>query len=64
MYRRAQQIGASCAALVLAILQSREHPENAVRSCLGVLSLARKHGNERLDIASGQSRWEPTILAS
>jgi transposase len=51
MYRRAQQIGASCAALVLAILQSREHPENAVRSCLGVLSLARKHGNERVDIA-------------
>lgn len=33
---------------ILKILDRKQHPEQAYRSCIGVLSLARKAGNERL----------------
>jgi len=32
-------------------LESREHPEQAYRSCMGILSLARKYNNSRLEKA-------------
>lgn len=33
---------------ILKILDRKQHPEQAYRSCIGILSLARKAGNERL----------------
>ena len=36
---------------ILKILDRKQHPEQAYRSCVGVLSLARKAGNERLSAA-------------
>ena len=32
-------------------MRQRRHPEQAYRSCLGVLKLARSYGKERLDAA-------------
>ena len=34
--------------LIINILEKKHHPEQAYRSCMGVLSLAKKVGNERL----------------
>ena len=33
------------------MLESRRHPEQSYRSCLGILRLAKQHGPERLDAA-------------
>lgn len=33
------------------LLESRPHPEHAYRACLGLMSLARRHGSERLSLA-------------
>jgi hypothetical protein len=33
------------------LLQSRAHPEQAYRSCLGLLSLSRKYSEQRLEQA-------------
>jgi len=41
--------------MVRNILKSREHPEQAYRACLGVLSLEKKVGKERLDKACGRA---------
>jgi len=51
MRQRARRIGPATEELVQSILESRQHQETGVRSCLGVLGLARKHGNERLEVA-------------
>lgn len=40
------------AALVEKILESRPHPEHAYRACLGIMSLARRYGNDRVGAAS------------
>ena len=39
----------------MAILESRQHPEQGVRACLGVLSLKKKYGPERLEAACGRA---------
>ena len=44
-------IGRHTEALVQALLESRPHPEQGYRSCLGILRLAKQHGPERLDAA-------------
>ncbi len=36
-------------ALCEAILLSRKHPAHGFRSCLGILRLGKKHGDERLE---------------
>ena len=41
----------STAALVEKVLVSRAHPEHAYRTCLGIMSLARRYGNERTGAA-------------
>jgi len=33
------------------IMEQRRHPEQAYRSCLGILRLGRKYGTQRLDNA-------------
>ena len=44
-------VGTHTAKLVEAILQDRPHPEQGYRSCLGILRLSKKYGNERLEAA-------------
>lgn len=48
----AEQVGPHMRALCEAILRERRHPEWGYRSCLGLLRLAKKYGNARLDAAS------------
>lgn len=47
----AEKAGPNAGALVRAILKAKPHPEQGYRPCLGILRLARVHGNERLDRA-------------
>jgi transposase len=48
-------IGCHTEALVQALLESRPHPEQGYRSCLGILRLAKRHGPERLDAACARA---------
>ena len=50
--RWAEKIGPSTAALITAVLNSRRHPQQAYRSCLGLLRLAKCHGDARLEAAA------------
>ena len=43
--------GPAVAALAEALLTAKVHPEHAYRSCLGLMSLGRRYGPERLDAA-------------
>lgn len=44
-------IGPHTAALVEYVIRSKPHPEQGYRSALGILRLAKKHGNDRLELA-------------
>jgi transposase len=46
-----KEIGASTQALVSHLLYQKSHPELGYRACLGLLSLAKKYGKERLEAA-------------
>src|SRR5438445_357543 len=48
----AQKIGPATAQLVEKIIASRTHPEQAYRSCLGILRLEKHYPKERLEKAS------------
>lgn len=47
----AQTFGPHTVQLVQALLDSRKHPQQAYRSCLGLLRLATRYGDERLEAA-------------
>ncbi len=47
----AKKTGDSTEKLVEAIMNSRAHPQQGFRSCLGVLKLAKRYGAERLELA-------------
>jgi transposase len=47
----AKTIGPHTAQLVQAVLESRKHPQQAYRSCLGILRLAKQYGESRLEAA-------------
>lgn len=49
----ANRIGPNTAGVVLTIERSKAHIEQAQRSCLGLLSLQRRYGKERLERACG-----------
>ena len=51
MEEKGREIGASTAAVIDKILESRKHPELGYRSCLGVLRLGKRYSNERLEAA-------------
>jgi transposase len=51
IHRDAAAIGPSAAALTTLILESRPHPEQGYRACIGILRLARQYGAERLEAA-------------
>ena len=44
-------IGAATQSVVTHILQTKPHPEQGYRACLGMLALARKYGRARLEAA-------------
>jgi transposase len=45
-------IGTNTRAVVEHLLKSKPHPEQGYRACLGLLSLARQYGQQRLEAAS------------
>ena len=47
----AERIGESCRVYIIRILQRSEHPEQNYKSCLGVLTMAKRIGKERLENA-------------
>ena len=49
--RDAAAIGPDTAMLTTLILESRPHPEQGFRACLGIVRLARNYGPERLEAA-------------
>jgi transposase len=53
--RWAETIGEKTATLVREILAARPHPEQGYRSCLGILRLARRYGEERLEAACARA---------
>jgi transposase len=51
----AEKVGAATRALCEAILLDRPHPEQGFRSCLGILRLAKRYGDQRLEAACGRA---------
>jgi transposase len=47
----AERSGPSVAGLVTEIMASRPHPEHGFRSCLGIMRLGKRYGDERLEAA-------------
>jgi len=47
--RWARSIGNEVADTIKEVLATRKHPEQAFKACIGILSLAKKHGDERLN---------------
>ena len=50
--RWAEKIGPNTGALITTVLGSRRHPQQAFRSCLGILRLAKSYGDARLEAAA------------
>lgn len=51
LHAEAARIGPGAAKLVALILEHRRHPEQGLRTCLGILGLAKTHGRDRLENA-------------
>jgi transposase len=51
----AERTGPATAGLVAAIMASRRHPEQGFRSCLGIMRLGRRYGDERLEAAAARA---------
>jgi len=47
----AAKTGPSTEALVAEIMERKTHPEQGFRSCLGIIRLARRYGEDRLEAA-------------
>ena len=48
---QANDIDEEVAEYILLVIENKQHPEQAYKSCTGILSLARKVGNQRLTMA-------------
>ena len=55
LIRWAETAGPATARLVTQILESRPHPEQGYRACLGIMQLGRRYGNSRLEAASARA---------
>lgn len=51
LVRWARKTGPATAALITQILESRRHPQQGFRSCLGILRLGKTYGAKRLEAA-------------
>ena len=47
----AQETGEATARLVQRIIESKPHPEQGYRACLGIIRLAKRYGNQRVEAA-------------
>ena len=47
-----KSVGRNTGALITTVLGSRRHPQQAFRSCLGILRLAKSYGDARLEAAA------------
>lgn len=52
----ATTIGPNCGQVVTTILESKPHPEQGYRSCLGLMRLAKDYGSPRLEAACQRAR--------
>lgn len=55
LVRWAETVGPRTGRLVQRLLESRPHPEQGYRSCLGIMRLGKRFGTERLEAASGRA---------
>ena len=53
--RWARSIGPEVAQVIEKVLESRKHPEQAYKVCMGILSLAKKYGDKRLNKICGRA---------
>lgn len=53
--RWAEEIGPQTTQLVGAVLEKRHHPQQAYRSCLGILGLGKRYTNSRLEAACARA---------
>jgi transposase len=51
----AEKTGVSTGELVKEIMERKPHPEQGFRSCLGIIRLGRRYGEERLDAACARA---------
>lgn len=49
LVKRGSQIGSAVEQVIISLLARTRHPEQNYKSCQGILSLAGKHGNKRLN---------------
>jgi transposase len=49
--RWAEEVGPHTSQLIAAVLEARRHPQQAYRSCLGILGLGKRYTNDRLEAA-------------
>ena len=50
-----ERIGPATCSIIRHLLQSKPHPEMGYRSCLGVFSLAKRYGEDRLEAACARA---------
>jgi len=58
----AEDVGPHTSTLIRATLRSRTYPEQAYRTCLGILGLARKHSRDNLETAC-QVAYEARVFS-
>ncbi len=51
----AASVGPDCAKVAQQILESKPHPEQGYRACLGLMRLCRQYGNERMNAACSRA---------
>ena len=51
----AEAIGPEVKAMIEAVLESRQYPEQAYKACLGILNLTKKYGKQRLNQACARA---------
>lgn len=57
----ARKIGPQCGLVVQKLMASRPHPEQGFRSCLGIIRLAKAHGDARLEAACQRALHFDTV---
>lgn len=50
-----ERIGPATCSIIRHLLEDKPHPEMGYRACLGVFSLGRSHGEDRLDAACARA---------
>lgn len=55
LIRWAAVVGKSCSKMVETIMETRRHPEQGFRSCLGILRLEKTHSKARLEAACARA---------